>query len=200
MDIVRFVNPDMLWLSALVVPMVAYYVYRMRQGGATMRISTIDGVRRVPRTRFKITCATCRWCSVASPWRCFRWRWLRAPSTIFEQHHRRNRYCIVARRVGQYAGPRFTPRPPRRGQRGGLNFIVDRPNDRIGLVVFAGESFTQSLADGPIRSLPLNPGWAVRSGMIDDGTGHRQRTGDGREPPQGEQCEKQGGGSCSPTA
>ena len=50
MDIVRFVNPDMLWLSALIVPMVAYYVYRMRQGGATMRISTIDGVRRVPRT------------------------------------------------------------------------------------------------------------------------------------------------------
>ena len=49
------------------------------------------------------------------------------------------------------------------------NFIVDRPNDRIGLVVFAGESFTQCPLTTDKRSL-LNLLGGVRSGMIDDGT------------------------------
>ena len=45
MDIVRFANPKLLWLLTLVVPMTAYYVYRLRQGRATMRISTVSGLR-----------------------------------------------------------------------------------------------------------------------------------------------------------
>ena len=49
MDIVRFANPKLLWLLTLVVPMTAYYVYRLRQGRATMRISTVSGLRGVPR-------------------------------------------------------------------------------------------------------------------------------------------------------
>ena len=49
------------------------------------------------------------------------------------------------------------------------NFIMDRPNDRIGLVVFAGESFTQCPLTTDKRSL-LNLLGSVKSGMIDDGT------------------------------
>ena len=49
------------------------------------------------------------------------------------------------------------------------SFIADRPNDRIGLVVFAGESFTQSPLTTDKASL-LNILGTVRSGMIDDGT------------------------------
>ena len=49
------------------------------------------------------------------------------------------------------------------------NFIMDRPNDRIGLVVFAGESFTQCPLTTDKRSL-LSLLGSVKSGMIDDGT------------------------------
>ena len=46
----KFANPYLLWLLALLAPMTAYYIYRALQGGAAIRISTIEGVRRAPRT------------------------------------------------------------------------------------------------------------------------------------------------------
>ena len=49
------------------------------------------------------------------------------------------------------------------------NFIMDRPNDRIGLVVFAGESFTQSPLTTDKASL-VNILGTVKSGIIEDGT------------------------------
>lgn len=48
-------------------------------------------------------------------------------------------------------------------------FIVDRPNDRIGLVVFAGESYTQSPLTTDKGSL-LSLLGQVKNGVIDDGT------------------------------
>lgn len=48
-------------------------------------------------------------------------------------------------------------------------FIVDRPNDRIGLVVFAGESYTQSPLTTDKSSL-LSLLGQVKNGVIDDGT------------------------------
>jgi Ca-activated chloride channel family protein len=50
-----------------------------------------------------------------------------------------------------------------------INFIKDRPNDRIGLVVFSGESFTQC----PItidHQVLLNLFKDIHSGMVEDGT------------------------------
>jgi Ca-activated chloride channel family protein len=50
-----------------------------------------------------------------------------------------------------------------------MNFIKDRPSDRIGLVVFSGESFTQC----PItidHQVLLNLFKDIKSGMIEDGT------------------------------
>ncbi len=196
MDIVRFVNPDMLWLSALIVPMVAYYVYRMRQGGATMRISTIDGVRRVPRTAkyylrhlpLVLCCLAVALLSVA----------LARPQSAEHNSNSTTEGIDIVLSLdvsGSMLARDFTPDRLGAAKEVASNFIVDRPNDRIGLVVFAGESFTQCPLTTDKRSL-LNLLGGVRSGMIDDGTardGHRQRTGDGREPPQGEQCEKQGG-------
>lgn len=123
MDIVRFVNPDMLWLSALIVPMVAYYVYRMRQGGATMRISTIDGVRRVPRTAkyylrhlpLVLCCLAVALLSVA----------LARPQSAEHNSNSTTEGIDIVLSLdvsGSMLGPRFYPRPPRRGQRGGLEF------------------------------------------------------------------------------
>ncbi|MEI6695982.1 MAG: VWA domain-containing protein [Bacteroidota bacterium] len=51
----------------------------------------------------------------------------------------------------------------------GMQFIDGRPNDRIGLVVFGGEAFTQcplTSDHGVLKSLFLN----VKSGIIEDGT------------------------------
>ena len=45
-----FAHPHILWLLLLVVPLVAYYVWRTFAGGASIRISSTSGVRRAPRT------------------------------------------------------------------------------------------------------------------------------------------------------
>jgi len=49
------------------------------------------------------------------------------------------------------------------------DFIEGRPNDRIGLVVFSGESFTQCPLTSD-HSVLINLFRDVKSGMIDDGT------------------------------
>lgn len=49
------------------------------------------------------------------------------------------------------------------------SFIADRPSDRIGLVVFAGESFTQSPLTTDKTAL-LNLLGQIKSGVIEDGT------------------------------
>ncbi len=170
MDIVRFVNPDMLWLSALIVPMVAYYVYRMRQGGATMRISTIDGVRRVPRTAkyylrhlpLVLCCLAVALLSVA----------LARPQSAEHNSNSTTEGIDIVLSLdvsGSMLARDFTPDRLGAAKEVASNFIVDRPNDRIGLVVFAGESFTQCPLTTDKRSL-LNLLGGVRSGMIDDGT------------------------------
>ena len=46
----HFASPYYLWLLALIVPMIAYYVWRVRQGGAAIQISTVEGVLRAPKS------------------------------------------------------------------------------------------------------------------------------------------------------
>ena len=49
----QFASPYFLWLLAVIPLMVVYYVWRTRQGGASIQVSTIDGVAEV------ITCGIC---------------------------------------------------------------------------------------------------------------------------------------------
>ena len=49
------------------------------------------------------------------------------------------------------------------------NFITDRPGDRIGLVAFAGEAFTQSPLTTDQGTLQTLLG-RLRSGVVEDGT------------------------------
>ena len=50
LDIVRFENPRILWLLLLLVPMVAYYVYRTLQGRAAIQVSTVSGLLKLRHT------------------------------------------------------------------------------------------------------------------------------------------------------
>ena len=167
---IEFYRPMWLWALLLLLPMTAYYIYRMLKGGATVRISSLMMLSGAPRT-----------------WRSY----LRHLPFVL-------RVCAVAAIIIALARPRIAEhnsttstegidivlaidisgsmlardfKPDRMGaakQMAG-EFISDRTGDRIGLVVFAGESFTQS---------PLTTDYAtlqtllsrVRSGLIEDGT------------------------------
>lgn len=171
MDSIKFVNPELLWLSVLVVPMVAYYIYRLRQGGgATMRISTVDGVRRVPRSikyylrHLPIVLRSLSVVLIAVA--------LARPQSAQHNSNSTTEGIDIVMSLdvsGSMLARDFTPDRLGAAKEVASNFIMDRPNDRIGLVVFAGESFTQCPLTTDKRSL-LNLLGSVKSGMIDDGT------------------------------
>ncbi len=63
----------------------------------------------------------------------------------------------------------FEPNRMEAGKNIAIDFIKDRPNDRIGLVIFSGESFTQC----PLtidHDVLINLFKDIKNGMIDDGT------------------------------
>ena len=166
----QFVNPHILWLLTILVPMAAYYIYRSRQGGAAIRVSTIEGVRRAPRTLrywlrhvpFVLRCVAVALVIVA----------LARPQSA-EHHSKSNAEgidIVMAIDVSTSMLARdFKPDRITAAKEVAASFIADRPTDRIGLVVFAGESLTQSpltTDQSTLQTLLAR----IRSGIIEDGT------------------------------
>ena len=166
----RFANPYLLWLLVLLAPMIAYYIYRTLQGGAAIRISTIEGVRRAPRTLrywlrhapFVLRCAAFVLLVVA----------LARPQDV-EQNVRTNTEGIDIMLAIDVSGSMlardFKPDRITAAKEVAGSFIADRYGDRIGLVAFAGEAFTQSpltTDQSTLQTLLAR----IRSGLIEDGT------------------------------
>lgn len=166
----RFANPYFLWLLVLLAPMIAYYIYRTLQGGAAIRISTIEGVRRAPRTLrywlrhapFVLRCAAFVLLVVA----------LARPQDVDEQRRSSAEGIDIMLAVdvsGSMLARDFKPDRITAAKEVAGRFIADRYGDRLGLVVFAGEAFTQSplTTDQSTLQTMLS---RIRSGIIEDGT------------------------------
>ncbi len=166
----RFANPYLLWLLALLVPMTAYYIYRTLQGGAAIRISTIEGVRHAPRTvryrlrhmPFVLRAAAFALAVVA----------LARPQGVEEQSRTDAEGIDIMMAVdvsGSMLARDFKPDRITAAKEVAGSFIADRFGDRIGLVAFAGEAFTQSPLTTDQGTLQTMLG-RIRSGVIEDGT------------------------------
>ena len=166
----RFANPYLLWLLVLLAPMIAYYIYRTLQGGAAISISTIEGVRRAPRTLrywlrhapFVLRCAAFVLLVVA----------LARPQDVDEQRRSSAEGIDIMLAVdvsGSMLARDFKPDRITAAKEVAGRFIADRYGDRLGLVVFAGEAFTQSplTTDQSTLQTMLS---RIRSGIIEDGT------------------------------
>ena len=150
--------------------MAAYYIYRTLQGGAAIRISTVEGVRRAPRT----------------------WRyWLRhlpvvlrlaafalmivalaRPQDVEEQSKTNAEGIDIMLAIdvsGSMLARDFQPDRLTAAKEVAASFVADRHGDRIGLAVFAGEAFTQSPLTTDKSTLQTLLA-RVRSGVIEDGT------------------------------
>lgn len=166
----RFANPYLLWLLVLLAPMIAYYIYRTLKGGAAIRISTVDGVRRAPRTwrywlrhlPFVLRLAAFALMIVA----------LARPQGV-EQQSKTNAEGIDIMLAIDISGSMlardFQPDRLTAAKEVAGNFIADRHGDRIGLAVFAGEAFTQSPLTTDKSTLQTLLA-RLRSGVIEDGT------------------------------
>ncbi|MDR0955239.1 MAG: VWA domain-containing protein [Rikenellaceae bacterium] len=166
----KIANPQLLWLLLVLVPLVAYYVYRNRQGGAAIQVSSTQGLEGLTRTAkyylrhlpFVLRCAAIALLIVA----------LARPQTSESNETSTAEGIDIMMALdisGSMLARDFRPDRITAAKEITQNFINDRPNDRIGLVVFAGEAFTQSpLTTDKATLITLLS--RVREGMIDDGT------------------------------
>ena len=166
----HFASPYYLWLLTLLVPMIGYYVWRTLQGGAAIQISSVDGVVRAPKTiryylrhlPFALRAAAFALLVVA----------LARPQDV-EQNVRTNTEGIDIMLAIDVSGSMlardFRPDRITAAKEVAGSFIADRYGDRIGLVAFAGEAFTQSpltTDQSTLQTLLAR----IRSGLIEDGT------------------------------
>ena len=166
----HFASPYYLWLLVLIAPMIGYYVWRTLQGGAAIQISSIRGVANAPRTvryylrhlPFALRTAAFALLVVA----------LARPQDV-EQNTSTNTEGIdimLAIDVSASMLARdFQPDRITAAKEVAGSFIADRYGDRIGLVAFAGEAFTQSpltTDQSTLQTLLAR----IRSGLIEDGT------------------------------
>ena len=166
----RFANPYLLWLLVLLVPMIAYYVYRTLKGGAAIRISTIAGVRKAPRTwRYWLRHAPFVLRVVAFSLMIVA---LARPQGVEEQSKTNAEGIDIMLAIdisGSMLARDFQPDRLTAAKEVAGSFIADRQGDRIGLAVFAGEAFTQSPLTTDKSTLQTLLA-RVRSGVIEDGT------------------------------
>ena len=166
----EFANPKILWLLVVVPLWVAYYVWRSMQGGASIVISTTDSLRKAPRTLryylrhlpavLRVAVLTLTIVALARP------------QTI--EHKSKTLTdgidIVLAMDISSSMLARdFKPDRLSASKEVAAEFVANRQGDRIALVVFAGEAFTQSPLTTDQSSLQTLLG-RLRSGVVEDGT------------------------------
>lgn len=145
MEITQWANPKLLWLLLVLVPMAALYVYRTMKGGAAITISTTRPLEKAPKglrywlrhVPFVLRCGGVALLIIA----------LARPqnsetgsSTVTEGID-----IVLSLDISSSMLARdFEPNRIVAAKDVAGKFIADRRNDRIGIVVFAGEALTLS--------------------------------------------------------
>ncbi len=166
----QFESPYYLWLLVLLVPIIGYYIWRTLWGGASIQFSSTDALRRAPRTLryylrhvpFALRTTAFALLIVA----------FARPQDVERLSHSNTEGIDIMLSIdvsGSMLARDFKPDRITAAKEVAGSFIADRYGDRLGLVVFAGEAFTQSpltTDQGTLQTLVSR----IRSGLIEDGT------------------------------
>ncbi len=166
----EFANPKILWLLVVIPLYIAYYVWRSLQGGASIVISSADALHKAPRTiryylrhlPMVLRTAVLALLIVASA----------RPQSVEHVTKTETEGIDIVLAVdisGSMLARDFRPDRLTAAKEVAAQFVANRQGDRIGLVVFAGESFTQTPLTTDQSTLQTLLG-RLRSGIIDDGT------------------------------
>ncbi len=165
-----YANPEYFYLLLLIIPLVAWYILRNKKQKATLRVSSL-GAFQQPYSQIKvwlrhilpvlrIITVTAIIFIIARPQSTDNW----------EKQTTEGIDIIMALDVSSSMLARDL-RPDRlnAAKDVAMKFTSGRPNDRIGLVIFSGEAFTQCPLTTDHATL-LNLFKDVKSGIIEDGT------------------------------
>ena len=166
-----FEYPNLLYLEFLLLPLIALYVYRELKGKSpSMTVSNFDGwqvkgqsskrfLRHIPFILRTIALALII-LAIARP----------RSSQSFERTDTEGIDIVLDMDVSTSMLARdFKPDRIGAAKDIAIEFIASRPADRIGIVVFAGESYTQCPITSD-RATLINMMKEIETGLIDDGT------------------------------
>jgi Ca-activated chloride channel family protein len=167
---IQFANPELFVLFALIPLLVVAYVLRLKRQKASIRLSSF---MHLPKSSadFKVMSRHLPFALIMLAM-CFIIVALARPqSTLNWQDVSTEGIDIVISMdiSGSMLAEDLKPNRLEAAKNVAIDFIKDRPNDRIGLVIFSGESFTQAPLTTD-HSVLKNLFKDVTNGMIDDGT------------------------------
>ena len=165
-----FANPGYLFLLLLLIPVVGWYIWKLRNARASVQLSSTDSLRRQPKSlrvwlihvpfALRVMVITLLSLALARPQLSNRWQ---SESTEGID-------IMMALDIsGTMLGEDLKPNRLEAAKTVATDFVLSRPNDQIGLVVFAGESFTQCPLTTD-HTVLVNLFQSVKFGMIEDGT------------------------------
>lgn len=166
-----FEYPHLLWLLLLLIPVVALYIYRQIKGlEPYMLVSSIAPwqyrggglkkfLRHVPFV-LRVVALAAIIVAIARP----------RSSSTFEKIDTEGIDIMLALDVSTSMLARdFVPDRINAAKEIAIQFVAERPSDRIGVAVFAGESYTQSPLTTD-RATLINLIKEIDCGIIEDGT------------------------------
>ncbi|MDR2804617.1 MAG: VWA domain-containing protein [Dysgonamonadaceae bacterium] len=165
-----FEHPLYLLFLLLLLPMIGWYLWKQRQAQASLRFSSSDGFQEAPKTYkiylrhlpfvLRIMAVALIIIALARPQTTNRWN-----TTTTEGIDIALTLDISTSMLAED----LKPNRIESAKEVAASFINGRQTDNIGLVVFAGESFTQCPLTTD-HAVLLNLLHDIRCGMIEDGT------------------------------
>lgn len=167
---IEFAHPGFFWLFIIIPAIIAWYVWRDRKLYGYLSVSAVKGFSLpsksiIPKLRHLGIALRCLALSalivaLARPQSSLSWQNSTTEGIDI---------MITSDISGSMLAEDFQPNRMEAGKNIAIDFIKNRPNDRIGLVIFSGESFTQC----PLtidHDVLINLFKDIKNGMIDDGT------------------------------
>ena len=139
-----FHSPAYLFLLLLLIPVIGWYVWRLRDAQATLRLSDASELARRPRTLrvwlihvpFALRVLTVAFVSIALARPQLSNRWQSQSTEGID--------IMMALDVsGTMLAEDLKPNRLEAAKEVATDFVINRPNDNIGLVVFAGDAVVQ---------------------------------------------------------
>lgn len=167
---ITFKNPELLWMLLGLIPLMVGYVMYQSKWQASIRLSSLSMLSDAPsswRYYFRHFPPLLRFATIALVVIA-----LARPqsSESWTDKEIEGIDIVISTDIsGSMRARDFKPDRLEAAKDVAAEFIASRPNDRIGLVIFAGESFTQCplTTDHKVVSGLLQE---IKSGMLEDGT------------------------------
>ena len=165
-----FANPELFFLLLLLVPIIVWYIYKQRRQRASVKMSTISAFSGTTKTfrnylrhilfGFRMLALAILFIALARPQSTDRWENVTTEGIDI----------VIALDISPSMLARdFRPNRLEAAKDVAVQFIAGRDNDRMGLVVFSGESFTQCPLTTD-HAVLMNLFKDVKTGLIEDGT------------------------------